>query len=119
VVLWWQWRLNQRAPAAICIFNGPDWVYEFVNPRYQAMFPGRALLGKPLLEALPEVSGQPLVQILQRVYNTGETFEGREVLVPLARAEGQPIEDIYFDLTYRPATTTRVRLTASLPTPTT
>jgi PAS domain S-box-containing protein len=96
-----QWeQLFMRAPAAICIFDGPDWVYEFVNPGYQAMFPGRALLGKPLLEALPEVAGQPLVQILRHVYDTGQTFEGREVLVPLARAEGQPIEDIYFDLTY-------------------
>jgi signal transduction histidine kinase len=96
-----QWeQLFMRAPAAICIFNGPEWVYEFVNPGYQAMFPGRELLGKPLLEALPEVAGQPLVPLLRHVYDTGETFESTEVLVPLARTEGGPIEDIYFDLTY-------------------
>jgi len=96
-----QWeQLFLRAPAAICIFDGPDWVYEFVNPGYQAMFPGRALLGKRLVDALPEVADQPLMQILHGVYNTGEPFEGREVLVPLARTEGGPVEDIYFDLTY-------------------
>jgi signal transduction histidine kinase len=96
-----QWeQLFMRAPAAICIFDGPEWVYEFVNPGYQAMFPGRELLGKPLLEALPEVAGQPLVPILRHVYDTGEPFEGTEILVPLARVEGGPIEAIYFDLTY-------------------
>ncbi|RZK63153.1 MAG: PAS domain-containing protein [Hymenobacter sp.] len=94
-------QLFMRAPAAICIFEGPDWVYEFVNPGYQQMFYGRQLLGLPLLEALPEVAGQPLVAILHHVYTTGETFEGREVLVPLARTAGGPIEDIYFDLTYQ------------------
>lgn len=93
--------LFMRAPAAICIFGGPNWVYELVNPGYQQMFPGRRLLGLPLLQALPEVAGQPLVAILTEVYTTGIPFEGKEVLVPLARYEGGPIEDIYFDLTYQ------------------
>ncbi|MGI4871986.1 MAG: PAS domain-containing sensor histidine kinase [Janthinobacterium lividum] len=94
-------RIFWQAPAAICIFDGPDWVYEFVNPGYQRMFPGRQLLGRPLLEALPEVAGQPLLDILHAVYETGVPFEGKEVLVPLARTDDGPIEDIYFDLTYQ------------------
>jgi PAS domain-containing protein len=97
-----QWHeLFMRAPAGICIFNGPEWVYEFVNPRYQAMFPGRELLGKRLVDALPEVADQPLMTILHRVYDTGEPFEASEVLVPLARTAVGPVEDIYFDLTYQ------------------
>ncbi|MBJ6146368.1 PAS domain-containing protein [Hymenobacter sp. BT559] len=97
-----QWyELFRRAPASICVFDGPEWVYEFVNPGYQAMFPGRALLGKRLVDALPEVADQPLMEILHRVYDTGEPFEASEVLVPLARTDGGPVEDIYFDLTYQ------------------
>ncbi|MBC6612784.1 PAS domain-containing sensor histidine kinase [Hymenobacter sp. BT507] len=96
-----QWHeLFMRAPAAICIFDGPEWVYEFVNPGYQAMFPGRKLLGKRLVDALPEVADQPLMAILHHVYDTGEPFQESEVLVPLVRTEDGPIEDIYFDLTY-------------------
>ena len=98
----WQWHeLFMQAPASICIFNGPDWVYEFVNPRYQAMFPSRELLGKRLVDALPEVADQPLMAILHRVYDTGEPFEVSEMLVPLARTAEGPVEDIYFDLTYQ------------------
>ncbi|WP_394348947.1 sensor histidine kinase [Hymenobacter setariae] len=97
-----QWHeLFMRAPAGICIFDGPDWVYEFVNPGYQAMFPGRELLGKRLVDALPEVADQPLMAILHHVYDTGEPFEASEVLVPLARTAHGPVEDIYFDLTYQ------------------
>ena len=97
-----QWEeLFRTAPAGICIFDGPQWVYQFVNPGYQAMFPGRELLGKRLVEALPEVADQPLMAILHRVYDTGEPFQETEVLVPLARTAGGPIEDIYFDLTYQ------------------
>jgi signal transduction histidine kinase len=96
-----QWEeLFRTAPAGICIFDGPQWVYQFVNPAYQALFPGRELLGKRLVEALPEVADQPLMAILHHVYDTGEPFQETEVLVPLARTEGGPIEDIYFDLTY-------------------
>ncbi len=93
--------LFMRAPAPICILGGPDWVYELVNPSYQRMFPGRPLLGLPLLQALPEVADQPLVAILRGVYDMGVPFAGKEVLVPLARTEGGPIEDIYFDLAYQ------------------
>jgi hypothetical protein len=42
-----------QAPAVICIHGGPDLVFELVNPAYQALFPGRELLGKPLLEVFP------------------------------------------------------------------
>jgi signal transduction histidine kinase len=96
-----QWEdLFRTAPAGICIFDGPEWVYQFINPAYQALFPGRQLLGKRLVEALPEVADQPLMAILHQVYDTGEPFQETEVLVPLRRYEGGPIEDIYFDLTY-------------------
>jgi signal transduction histidine kinase len=96
-----QWEeLFRTVPAGICIFDGPEWVYQFVNPGYQALFPGRELLGKRLVDALPEVADQPLMTILHHVYDTGEPFQESEVLVPIARTEGGPVEDIYFDLTY-------------------
>ncbi|HET9505015.1 MAG TPA: PAS domain-containing protein [Hymenobacter sp.] len=94
-------RFFQQAPSPICILDGPQLVYELVNPAYQRLFPGRHLLGKPILAALPELAGTPIPDILHGVYATGEQYEGREVLVPLARADnGQP-ENIYFNFTYQ------------------
>jgi len=94
-------RFFQQAPSPICILDGPNFVYELVNPAYQRLFPGRHLLGKPLLAALPELADQAIPGILRQVYETGETFEGRELLVPLARADNGQVEDIYFNFTYQ------------------
>ena len=90
-----------EAPAGICILDGPDLVFELINPLYQQLFPGRDILGKPMLEAIPEVNGSPIWDILQRVYHTGETFEGKELLIPLARTDSGPVEDRYFNFIYQ------------------
>jgi PAS domain-containing protein len=94
-------RFFQQAPSPICILDGPNFVYELVNPAYQRLFPGRHLLGKPVLAALPELADQAIPGILRQVYETGETFEGRELLVPLARADNGQVEDMYFNFTYQ------------------
>jgi len=57
-----------QAPAGICILAGPQLVYELVNPAYQQLLPGRKLLDRPIFEALPELLGMPLQDILLNVY---------------------------------------------------
>jgi PAS domain S-box-containing protein len=94
-------RFFLQAPAGICILDGPELVFELVNPNYQALFPGRELLGKPLLEAVPEVRDQPIWEVLQEVYRSGETYEGNELLIPLAGTDGGPVEDRYFNFIYQ------------------
>ncbi|HWZ14152.1 MAG TPA: ATP-binding protein [Mucilaginibacter sp.] len=90
-----------QAPAGICVLDGPNMVFELVNDPYQQLFPGRQLVGKPLLEAVPEVKGQPIWDILQDVYQTGKTFEGNGLLIPLARHDGGEVEDRYFNFIYQ------------------
>jgi PAS domain S-box-containing protein len=90
----------RQAPAAMVLWRGPDFVFDLVNPGYQAIFPGRELLGKPLLEALPELADQPFPQLLRQVLETGEPFHGREVLARLVLRPGGPLEDRYYDFTY-------------------
>jgi signal transduction histidine kinase len=85
----------QQVPAAICVLDGPTLVYELVNADYQRLLPGRELLGRPLLEALPELAGTLTWQTLQQVYQTGETHEEIGVRVAMARHEGGPLEDFY------------------------
>ena len=93
-------ELFMEAPAPICILDGPALVFQLVNPAYQRIFPGRALLGKPLLEALPELTDVPLLQAFRGVYETGETFVAQELPLQLARHEGGPLEELFFTFTY-------------------
>ncbi|MBD1395521.1 ATP-binding protein [Mucilaginibacter glaciei] len=94
-------RFFMEAPAAICVTNGPEFVFELINPLYQQFFPERQILGKPVLDALPEIRG-PVYDILKGVYNDDKTFEGNELLIPLARYDGGPMEDRYFNFIYQP-----------------
>ncbi|ALI99928.1 PAS domain-containing protein [Rufibacter tibetensis] len=94
-------RLFDQAPAALAILEGPELVYKVINKAYQHLFPGRQLMGLGLFEALPELKNQPIDNIIRTVYETGETFEGKEVLIPVARYEGQAPEDIYWNFIYQ------------------
>ncbi|RDV14508.1 PAS domain S-box protein [Pontibacter diazotrophicus] len=94
-------QLFMQAPAPIVILDGPDLVFELVNPAYQQIFPGRELLGKPLLKALPEVVASPVPDLLNKVYETGETIVAQELPLMLSRHEGAPPEEIYWTFIYQ------------------
>jgi signal transduction histidine kinase len=93
--------LFMEAPAPICIFRGPDHRYEFANPSYARLVGDRPLIGQPIREALPEIAGQGFYELLDRVYQTGETHYGTEVparLSPSARASSE----FFFNFVYQP-----------------
>ncbi len=94
-------NLFMEAPAPIVILDGPALTYQLVNPAYQQIFPGRQLLGLPLLEALPELTGTDVLARLDQVYQTGVTYVVQDLLVPLARRTGDPLEEIYLTFTYQ------------------
>jgi PAS domain S-box-containing protein len=90
-----------RAPAFIATLRGPEHVFEIANPLYmQLVGEKRDVVGKPVREALPEVEGQGLFELLDRVYQTAEPFIGTEVRVALQR--GDELEERYADFVYQP-----------------
>ncbi|RAJ24904.1 PAS domain-containing sensor histidine kinase [Pedobacter cryoconitis] len=94
-------RFLMQAPAGICVLDGPEFVFELVNPSFQELFPNRDLLGKTFVTALPEIKGQLMWEILQEVYATGEAFQGSEMLIPLANEETGNAEERYFNFIYQ------------------
>ncbi len=95
------YSLFMQAPALICVLRGSDLVFDLVNPLYQSLFPNRELLGRPIREALPELKGQGLLELLDRVYATGEPFTGREVPVSLDRDGAGVLQEGFFNFTYQ------------------
>jgi signal transduction histidine kinase len=97
-------RLSQlvlQAPAAMCLLQGPDFVYELVNPGYQHLFAGRQLLGQPLLEAVPELQQSPVWERLQEVYRTGQTHQDQEVPIHFTQPAGNGAKIGYFNHTFQ------------------
>ncbi|MBC6608575.1 PAS domain-containing protein [Hymenobacter sp. BT188] len=79
-------NIFMQAPAMICIFEGPDHRFRLVNPYYQQLVGERPLVGRGIREAMPELAGQPIFGLLDKVYRTGETFYAQEMLVQLDHA---------------------------------
>ncbi len=96
----------QHAPAGIAVLRGPTHVYEVSNPRYAELIgASREVVGKPIREALPELAGQGIFELLDGVYQTGTPFIGRALAVKLTRGESGArgeLEEGFFDLVYQP-----------------
>ena len=87
-------------PAAVALLRGPHHVFEFANPAYLKLVNGRRVEGLTVDEALPEVRQQGFIDLLDRVYATGERFVGRETKVALLHDDG--IEELFVDFIYQP-----------------
>ena len=95
-------ELFARAPAGIAVVTGPQHVFEMVNPTYDQFTGLRDVIGKPLVEALPELRDQVFPSMLDRVYRTGEAEVGNEMLARLKRGADGTIEDAFFNFIYQP-----------------
>ncbi|WP_337174584.1 ATP-binding protein [Paludisphaera sp.] len=78
----------KEAPAFICILRGPDHVFELANRRYYDLVGDRAIIGRPVREAFPELEGQGFFEHLDEVYRTGEPYVGEERPAVLSRPVG-------------------------------
>jgi len=90
--------LFMEAPALIAILKGPDHVTEFANPAMRRMYAQWDMIGRSVRELIPE---DALVEILDRVYRTGESFHGREFPVSRDWGNGYP-EEKFFNFVYQP-----------------
>ncbi|MBE7177010.1 MAG: PAS domain-containing protein [Mucilaginibacter polytrichastri] len=89
------------APMAISIFAGRDMVVETANKAVLAAW-GKTgkVVGLPLREAVPELVGQPFLDILDQVFTTGKPYYGNEVRAELIQ-DGVRTE-VYSNFVYQP-----------------
>ncbi|WP_375417704.1 PAS domain-containing protein [uncultured Hymenobacter sp.] len=95
------YQVFEQTPALIALLRAPGHRFEYVNPAYQRLFPGRQLVGLDMVDALPEVEEQGFVALLDRVYQTGETYFGTDTAFEVPPAAGQPARMAYYNFTYQ------------------
>jgi PAS domain S-box-containing protein len=89
----------QESPAAMVLWAGEDLVFEKVNPQYSKIFNDRELLGKTIVDGIPEVVTESVLKDLKKVFETGEPLVGREILEKIPREDGKGLKDAYFNST--------------------
>lgn len=89
-------------PAIVNLLRGPDLVFQTAHPETIRRLGGRDVVGKPLLEAVPEYRGHPFPQILRTVLETGEPFSATEVPALLDLNGSGILEESYWNVVYHP-----------------
>jgi PAS domain S-box-containing protein len=92
----------KQAPAFLAVLRGPEHVFALANDAYFGLVGNRELIGRALLDALPEVAEQGFKELLDQVLATGTPYVGREVSVRIARTPGAEPEERFLDFVYLP-----------------
>ena len=96
-------ELFHRSPSFHAVLHGPEHVIERTNERYLQLIGRREeeVRGRTVADALPEVVSQGYIDLLDRVYATGEPFISHDNRVFLRRLEGE-LDERVVDFVYLP-----------------
>lgn len=76
-----------HAPIAICLLKGRDLIVEVVNDRILEVWgkEREVVMGKPIMQGLPEIQDQGFGELLRNVYDSGVPFVADEMPISLVR----------------------------------
>ncbi|MGI4864978.1 MAG: PAS domain-containing protein [Janthinobacterium lividum] len=92
--------LLMKAPACIGIMRGPEHRFEFANEGLVNLARHIEIVGRTAEEVFPEIKGQGVIDILDQVYESGESYRGRERHIRLDNGHGE-LRDTYFTFFYQ------------------
>jgi len=77
-------NLINESPIATAVFTGEDFVVELANEEALKLWgKDKTVIGKKIITVMPELEGQPYIDLLKNVYTTGETYYGNENYVDI------------------------------------
>jgi PAS domain S-box-containing protein len=91
----------EQMPVVLLALAGPDHRIVAANAAYRALTGRSDAIGMPYREAFPEIEGQQLYELLDRVYATGELETGKEWRAQIDRDPGG-LQEVYGDFTVAP-----------------
>lgn len=94
--------LFMHSPIVVGLLNGDDYVLELANEAAFKFWGKRPddIIGKPILQGLPELEGQGIIELFDLVRTSGKPYTAHEVPV-MSLATGKRDEH-YFNLVYQP-----------------
>ncbi len=96
-------ELISLMPSFTAVLRGPRHVFELANKPYHSLLGrGPEILGKAVLDAVPEIADQPFPAFLDQVYRTGQPFQAKGMRLLLARGPGEGLDEVFVDFAYVP-----------------
>jgi len=95
-------RLFDQAPGFMALLEGPKHRYTFSNPANNRLLGRCDLVGKTVAEAFPELVAEGLIEILDKVYVTGEPWIGTGLAFESRDHPDAAAHQRVVNLTYQP-----------------
>lgn len=95
-------RVFMGAPSVMALYRGPEYIIDMVNPPWETFVGKRNVIGKKVREVFPEVEGQGVFEILDRVRDTGEQFRADELRVMIDRNNDGHLVETFWSLAFQP-----------------
>ena len=95
------YNLFMQTPAVIGVVSGKNHVLQLANAQALRLWgKGPEIVGRPILDSIPELEGQGVIELFDHVLQSGETYLGRAV--PVFSMAGGKEERHFFDIVYQP-----------------
>ncbi len=94
-------HLILESPIATALLTGPEFSIDIANDQALNLWgKTKGIIGKKLIDALPELKDQPYLEILENVYKTGQEYFGNESLAYLN--QGGKLQEVYVNFIFKP-----------------
>lgn len=95
-------NLFEQAPGFVAILGGSDHRFVLANNAYRQLVGNQDLIGRTVMEALPEVVEQGFVQLLDNVHATGLPYFGMRDRLQIGSGGRSPAREYYLTFIYQP-----------------
>ncbi|MFZ6680121.1 PAS domain S-box protein [Undibacterium sp. Tian12W] len=92
----------EQTPGFTAMLTGPQHIFTLTNRAYSSLVNNRQVLGKSVAQALPEAAEQGFVDLLDKLYVSGEIFEGHAIPFSLADDSDGGSKERFLDFVYQP-----------------
>jgi PAS domain S-box-containing protein len=94
-------QLFEQAPGFMALLRGSTHIFDLANAAFLRLV-GRPVLGKPILEAMPEIGGQDLFERLDQVYASGDALTASRAPLTIASGANGELERRFVDIVFQP-----------------
>lgn len=92
----------ETALGSVAVMSGPTHIITYRNAEFDALTGHRDLIGRPVVEAFPEIRDQGVPELIDEVFETGVAYTGRGASTLLQRRPDAPLEERVVDFLFHP-----------------
>ena len=95
-------ELFEQTPTFMTMLRGPEHRFELANPNYRNLIGNRDIIGRTVAEALPELTSQGYLELLDQVFYSGKPYRATNAQYMKQTTPGGAVEPRYLDFVYQP-----------------